>query len=155
MHRPRRRERKDERAEPTIGSYHELFFENVADGVAYCQGIVPQVVPPFGTVSEEQASPMAVWLHVPRRTEARARGCFLYLSEAVRDALERVGRTPRTTGTIGRVALPATAVLVFGHDRLDASGEIRAGSPADRTARRAPSVSRFRDALDEPDAILR
>ena len=155
MHRQRRRERPEERAEPAIGCYHELFFESVAEGVAYCQGIVPHVVPPFGTVTEGQPSPIAVWLHVPRRTEARARGCFLYLSEAVRNALERAGRIPRTTGTITRVGLPETSVLVFGHDRLDTSDESHAAPRSAGDSAHTSRISRLRSVVDEADAILR
>jgi len=150
----RRCERPDERAEPAIASYHELFFESVGDSVAYCQGIVPHVVPEFGSVSEGQASPIAVWLHVPRRTDGRSRGCFLYLSEAVRESLERAGRVPRITGTVARVALPDTSVLVFGHDRLDARSAVSERSVHDR-ATPTPRVSRFNGALEEADAILR
>jgi len=155
MHRQPRRKRPEERAEPTIGCYHELFFESVAEGVAYCQGIVPHVVPPCGTVTEGQPSPIAVWLHVPRRTETSARGCFLYLSEAVRNALERAGRVPRTTGTITRVGLPETSVLVFGHDCLDACDESRGAARAAGHSAHTSRVSRLRNVVDEEDAILR
>ena len=152
MHRPRR-QRSDERATPAIGSYHELYFETVADGVEYCQAIVPHVVPPLGTLSEGQSSPVAVWLHVPRRTDTSSRGCFLYVSEAVREALERVGRMPRSTGTIARVALPNASVLVFGHDRADERSQGEA--PIAKQKRRLSRVARFEDVVEDGDAILR
>ena len=152
MHRQRRRERPEERTEPRIGSYHELHFATVAEGVAYCQRIVPHVVPPFGSVSEGQPSRIAVWLHVPRRPDATLIGCFLYLSEGVREALERVGQMPRTTGTISRVALPDTSVLVFGQDHQD---ERRGSVSPLNPPKHPPRILRYEDVLAEVDAILR
>jgi hypothetical protein len=156
MHRSRRRERLEERREPAIGSYHELYFEDVADGVTYCQSIVPHVLPPVGTHIEGQPTQMAVWLHVPQAAEAGrgAKGCYLYLSHAVREALERVGQALSTTGTISRVALPERSVLVFGndwHDSPPGAREIAKG----RSARHGSRVAHFDRVLEDADSVLR
>ena len=156
MHRSRRRERLEERREPAIGSYHELYFEDVADGVTYCQSIVPHVLPPVGSHVEGEPTHMAVWLHVPQPVEAErgAKGCYLYVSHAVHEALERVGQPLVTTGTISRVALPERSVLVFGNDWRDSlSGgrEIAKG----RSARHGSRVAHFDRVLDDADAVLR
>ena len=154
MPRSRKRARLEECFEPTIGSYYELYFEHVAEGVDYCQRIVPHVVPPFGSLREGEPSSMAVWLHVPRRTDANEHGCFLYMSQAVHEALERVGQPPRTSGTISRVALPDTSVLVFGHDRVETQNSLRDGASSVR-ATAASRVARYQHVLDNADAVLR
>jgi len=153
MHRSRKRERHEESNEPAIGSYHELYFTDVADAVTFCQNIVPHVVPPCGSLSEGQPSQMAVWLHVPRRSERSTHGCYLYLSQGVRESLERVGKPPHTTGTISRVALPATSVLVFGNDSLDQRADEKHG--ARPIGSRSSRIALFEAALDEADAVLR
>jgi hypothetical protein len=99
-----------------IGTYHALYFEDIASAVDFCQALVPHIVPgPMRSTRDEDRA--VVWFHVPRRSRCSTRdGCYLFLSAGALAAAGRAGLHAPLSGYIAGRALPGGCVLLFGED---------------------------------------
>ena len=116
MPQPRTQGRAERRTPSTIGSYHGVFFANVADAVEFCHQLVPHIVRQQREGSE--ASGSAVWFHVPP-SDGSAHGCWLYLSDGAVKAVECGVLPCAIARVLARGPPPQSSVLIFGEDRLD------------------------------------
>jgi hypothetical protein len=147
MPQPRTQGRAERRTAPTIGTYHGVFFANVADAVEFCHHLVPHIVRQQREATQTSAS--AVWFHVPP-SDGTAHGCWLYLSDgAVRAAA--CGVIPCAIArVVDRGHLPQSSVLIFGEDRLDPPAPT-----VDVRRARGSRITSLAVDLPEPDVVLR
>jgi len=131
-----------------IGAYQAVYFEEVAQAVAYCHSLVPHIVPRPG-VPRAGDEPAVVWFHVPARSHSSTRhGCYLFVTPAAIAAAERAGLDTPLSGPVTRAALPHDAVLLFGEDvpptppraRANSVAGVRNQAPAPAPALRAADV---------------
>ena len=116
----------------TIESYQAMYFDDVASAVAYCQALVPHIVPRAGAAPPHHERAI-VWFHVPPRSTGSTRsGCYLFASSGAIAAAQHAGLDTPLCGRVARSALPPSAVLLFGED---APPPI----PRSRNARHAPT----------------
>lgn len=99
-----------------IDSYHAMYFDDIAGAVAYCQALVPHIVPRRGDPPPPNDRAV-VWFHVPpRSTSSTHAGCYLFASTGAIAAAQRAGLDTPLCGRVVRAALPPNAVLLFGED---------------------------------------